>query len=114
MILDDDNPMFQVISELTEDLGHMDLDLNLIVDPRESDREIWQHIEKTYDFDERSSLPISCNGYFDSGETYTNPLIAWFEGDTTLIREFEQKKYNEEYLMNLNSGKRHYIKTTNI
>ena len=95
MILDDSNPMIEVINEVTSELGNMDLDLNLIMAPeREIDSEIWLHIEKVYEFEERTDIPISINGYFDSGEVESNPLIAWFEGDTTLIREFEQKKYN--------------------
>ena len=93
MILDDSNPMIEVINEVTSELGNMDLDLNLIMAPeREIDSEIWLHIEKVYEFEERTDIPISINGYFDSGEVESNPLIAWFEGDTTLIREFEQKK----------------------
>ena len=95
MILDDSNPMMKVIYEVSSELGNMDLDLNLIIDPRRDlDNEIWLHIESVYDFEERTDRPVSINGYFDSGELEANPLIAWFEGDTTLIREFEQKKYN--------------------
>ena len=46
-ILDDSNPMIEVINEVTSELGNMDLDLNLIMAPeREIDSEIWLHIEK--------------------------------------------------------------------
>ncbi len=94
-ILDDSNSMMEVIHQLSDELGYMDLDLNLIMEPRrERDSEVWLHIEATYDFEDRTDIPISINGYFDSGASEANPLIAWFEGDTTLIREFEQQKYN--------------------
>ena len=69
MILDDSNPMIEVINEVTSELGNMDLDLNLIMAPeREIDSEIWLHIEKVYEFEERTDIPISINGYFDRGK----------------------------------------------
>lgn len=94
MISNEKVKMFEVLETISHEIGHLDSDLNLIIDPKKvgNDPEIQRHIENTYDLDYLNFIAV--NGYFDF-DYKKNPLIAWFEGDTSTVRDYEQLKLQQ-------------------